>query len=38
LIQAVVDKDFNIDVYVKGNSAMSNATADAIGYNTHTEM
>ena len=34
-----IDKDINIDVhvFVKGNSAISNATADAYGYNTHSE-
>lgn len=32
-----VDKSFDITAYVKGNSAMANATADAIGYNTHAE-
>ena len=32
-----IDKDINVDVYVKGNSAISNATADAVGYNTHSE-
>jgi hypothetical protein len=32
-----IDKDINVDVYVKGNSAISNATADAYGYNTHSE-
>jgi hypothetical protein len=32
-----VDKEFDIDAYVKGNSAMANATADALGKNTHTE-
>ena len=25
-----IDKDINVDVYVKGNSAISNATADAV--------
>ena len=35
--KAYINKDFNIDVYVKGNSAMANATADAVGYNTHAE-
>ena len=32
-----INKDINVDVYVKGNSAISNATADAYGYNTHSE-
>jgi hypothetical protein len=32
-----VDKSFDIRAYVQGNSAMANATADAIGYNSHSE-
>lgn len=32
-----VDKSFDIRAFVWGNSAMANATADAIGYNSHTE-
>ena len=32
-----VNKDINVDVWVKGNSAIGNATADAMGKNTHTE-
>jgi hypothetical protein len=32
-----VDKSFDIRAFVFGNSAMANATADAVGYNTHTE-
>ena len=32
-----IDKDIDVDVYVKGNSAIANATADAVGYNSHTE-
>ena len=32
-----VDKDFDVSAYVKGTSAMANATADALGYNSHTE-
>jgi hypothetical protein len=32
-----VDKSFDIRAYVSGNSAMANATADAIGYNSHSE-
>ena len=34
-----VEKDFNIDVWVEGNSALANtdAQADALGPDTHTE-
>ena len=34
-----VDKDFNVDVFVQGNSAMANAKgeADALGPDSHTE-
>jgi hypothetical protein len=32
-----IDKSFDIRAFVFGNSAMANATADAVGYNTHTE-
>ena len=32
-----VNKDFDVSAYVKGTSAMANATADALGYNSHTE-
>jgi hypothetical protein len=32
-----VAKLFNIQAFVLGNSAMANATADALGPNTHTE-
>ena len=34
-----VDKDFNVDVFVEGNSAMANAKgeADALGPDSHTE-
>jgi hypothetical protein len=32
-----VDKFIDVDVFVKGNSALANATADALGPNTHTE-
>jgi hypothetical protein len=34
-----IQKDFNIDVMVQGNSAMANAKgeADALGPNSHTE-
>jgi hypothetical protein len=35
--KAYINKDIDIDVYVKGNSAIANATSDAVGYNTHTE-
>jgi hypothetical protein len=35
--KVVVNKDINVDVWVKGNSALGNATADAGGHNTHTE-
>jgi hypothetical protein len=34
---ALVLKAFNINAFVLGNSAMANATADALGPNTHTE-
>ena len=32
-----INKEIDVDVWVKGNSAISNATADAYGYNTHSE-
>ena len=34
-----VDKDFNVDVFVEGNSAMANSKgeADALGPDSHTE-
>jgi hypothetical protein len=34
-----IDKDINVDVFVKGNSAIANveADADALGPNSHTE-
>ena len=32
-----VDKSFDIRAYVSGNSAMANATADAMGVNSHSE-
>ena len=32
-----VDKSFDIRAYVSGNSAMANATADAMGPNSHSE-
>ncbi|HZB55294.1 MAG TPA: hypothetical protein VE527_16790 [Reyranella sp.] len=35
--QAYVNKDIDVRSYVDGNSAMANATADAVGPNTHTE-
>ena len=34
---AVIDKQIDISAYVKGNSALANATADALGSNTATE-
>ena len=37
--QVKVDKDFNVDVFVEGNSALANAKgeADALGHNSFTE-
>ena len=35
--KVVINKDIDVHVFVKGNSAISNATADAYGYNTHSE-
>ena len=34
-----IDKDFDIDVFVQGNSALADAKgeADALGHNSHTE-
>ena len=32
-----VNKDIDVNAFVKGNSAFANATADAIGHNTVTE-
>ena len=32
-----IDKSINVSAYVHGNSAIANATADAIGYNSHSE-
>jgi hypothetical protein len=32
-----IDKTIDVDVWVKGNSAIANATADAFGKNTHSE-
>jgi hypothetical protein len=37
LDQVEVDKSFEIAAFVVNNSAMADATADALGYNTHTE-
>ena len=34
---ALVLKAFNINAFVLGNSAMANATADALGANSHSE-
>ena len=34
---ANIDKEIDIDSYVDGNSAIANATAGALGPNTHTE-
>jgi len=35
--RALIDKDIDVRAYVDGNSAIANATADALGPNTHTE-
>ena len=37
--QVRIDKDINVDVFVKGNSALADAKAesDALGPNSHTE-
>lgn len=35
--RAVIDKEIDVDVFVDGNSAIANATANALGPNTHTE-
>ena len=32
-----IDKSIDVRAYVHGNSAIANATADAIGYNSHSE-
>ena len=32
-----IDKSINVSAYVHGNSAIANATADALGYNSHSE-
>jgi hypothetical protein len=39
LDQVRIDKDINVDVFVKGNSALADAKAesDALGPNSHTE-
>jgi hypothetical protein len=37
LERALIDKDIDVRAYVDGNSAIANATADALGPNTHTE-
>ena len=34
---AAINKYINVNAYVDGNSAIANATADAIGPNSHTE-
>ena len=34
---AEIDKEIDVDVYVDGNSAIANATANALGPNTHSE-
>jgi hypothetical protein len=35
--RALINKDIDVRAYVDGNSAIDNATADALGPNTHTE-
>ena len=35
--RALIDKDIDVRAYVDGNSAIANATANALGPNTHTE-
>jgi hypothetical protein len=35
--RAVINKDIDVRSYVDGNSAIANATADALGPNTHSE-
>ena len=32
-----IQKDIDVNAFVKGNSALANATADAVGHNTVTE-
>jgi hypothetical protein len=34
---ANIQKDIDVNAFVKGNTAMANATADAMGHNTVTE-
>ena len=34
---AEIDKEIDVGVFVDGNSAIANATANALGPNTHTE-
>ncbi len=34
---AQIDKNIDVRAYVQGNSAIANSTADALGYNSHTE-
>lgn len=35
--RALINKDIDVRAYVDGNSAIANATADALGPNTHSE-
>jgi hypothetical protein len=35
--RAVINKDIDVRAYVDGNSAIANATADALGPHTHSE-
>ena len=37
LEQALIEKEIDVRAFVEGNSAIANATADALGPNTHTE-
>ena len=32
-----IDKSIDVRAFVHGNSAIANATADALGYNSHSE-
>ena len=32
-----IDKSIDVSAFVHGNSAIANATADALGYNSHSE-
>ena len=32
-----IDKSIDVSAFVRGNSAIANATADALGYNSHSE-